>query len=143
MNSRLFLVSMTLSAWLACPTPEATARPGSGTKPTSATVDVFDATHHWIATFTLGASTAVLAGPTRTFSEPTASAAVTHSYWVRTLPAPFSGTVNQTWLNAALAANASRLPDILGLAIQYIAGAPALFDACLSGLLTSRILYVN
>ena len=91
-------------------------------------LDVYDAGHNWIASFTQGASSVVLAGPTRTFSERTAPSSVTHSFWVRTLPSPFTGTVDQVWLNAALAANRAGVPDVFGIAMQYVEGAPLLTE---------------
>jgi cell wall-associated NlpC family hydrolase len=102
------------------------------TKSAAATivVDVY-ANQHWIASFTKGSSSVILAGPTRTFSEPTAANPVTHSFWVRTLPSPFTGTVDQAWLQAALAANQAGIPDIFGIAMQYITGAPPVLDGAL------------
>ena len=94
-------------------------------------VKVYDSSQHWIATYTVGSSSVVLAGPTRTFSEPTAANPVTHSFWVRTLPSPFTGTVDKTWLGAALTENQAGLPDILGIAMQYIQGAPPIMDGTL------------
>ena len=67
-------------------------------------------------------------GPRRRFSEPTAADAVTHTVWVRTLPKPFTGTVDEAWLTAAVQANALRVPDVLAIAMQYIRGAAALLD---------------
>jgi cell wall-associated NlpC family hydrolase len=91
-------------------------------------VDVCDGSRQWIATFTKGASTVVLAGPTRTFNERTAASSVTHPFWVRTLPEPFSGTVDYRWLKAALAANQAGVPDIFEIAMEYIEGAPPIMD---------------
>lgn len=87
---------------------------------------VSDATGRWLATFTDGARTATLAGPERTFAEPNDTARVTHGIWVRVLPDPFAGQVDEPWLAAALADGS---PDVLQTAMQYIAGAPALWDA--------------
>jgi hypothetical protein len=53
---------------------------------------------------------------------------VTHSTWVRLLPATFTGTVPVGWLDAALGDTS---PDILALAMQYIPGAPAVMDGSL------------
>jgi hypothetical protein len=75
----------------------------------------------WVATFTLGAYTVALAGPSRTFTEPGAAGiSITHATWVRTLPAPFQAPVNETWLAAARNANANNVPDILQLGMQYV-----------------------
>ena len=83
-----------------------------------------DADGDWVATLTDGAYTATLLGPSRTFAETTAADAVTHSTWVRTLPAPFEGTVDETWLDCALRANAHGIADVLAISMQYIEGAP-------------------
>ena len=91
-----------------------------------ARVEVPDAAGRWLATLTEGAYTATLAGPVRTFAEPAVAATVTHSTWVRTLPATFDGKVDATWLECALRANEHAIPDVLAIAMQYIERAPAL-----------------
>jgi len=48
---------------------------------------------------------------------------VIHSVWVRTLPKPFDGKANTTWLSHALQANTKKVPDVLAIAMQYIAKA--------------------
>ena len=82
----------------------------------------------WIATFTQGCYTAVLFGPPRTFWGPNAPHAVFHTVWVRTLPKPFSGTIDNDWLALALEANFQGADDILAISMQYLKGAPRLFD---------------
>src|SRR5215831_16510580 len=82
----------------------------------------------WLATLTDGAYTVTLSGPRRTFQEPAAADDVTHSVWVRTLPRPFGGKPDTTWLTYALQANSKRIPDVLAIAMEYIAEAPAIFD---------------
>ncbi len=90
-----------------------------------ARVEARDGANKWLATFTTGCSTVTLTGTSRTFAEKsTTNATVTHSVWVRTLSGPFNGTVNESWLTAALA---DRSPDVLQIGMQYIAGAPAQF----------------
>ncbi len=80
-----------------------------------------------IATLTDGGRSVVLAGPVRTFAEPsTTTATVRTSAWVRLLPAPFTGTVDEAWLAAALA---DRSPDVLAVAAQYATGAPTVLAA--------------
>ena len=80
-----------------------------------------------IATFTDGARTAVLTGPSRTFAEPrTTDAKVVTKSWVRLLPKPWARGAEQSawfrnWLRPRLG---SRAPDILATAFDYIAGAP-------------------
>ena len=81
-----------------------------------------------MARFTDGATTVTSSGPRRRFSEPTAADAVTHAVWVRTLPKPFTGAVDEAWLTAALQANALRVPDVLAIAMQYVSGAAAVLD---------------
>jgi cell wall-associated NlpC family hydrolase len=92
-------------------------------------VEVWSSAGEWLATFTTPAYTVTLKGPRRRFTEATAGASVSHSIWVRTLPAPFSGEVDTDWLAAALEANANRVPDVLALAMQYIKGAPPVEEA--------------
>jgi hypothetical protein len=85
----------------------------------------------WIATLTFGASTVRLIGPERTFAEPTAAYAVRHDTWVRTLPEPFSGSIDRAWFDNALEANRSGLPDILAISMQYLRDAPLIYDGAL------------
>ena len=76
----------------------------------------------WLATFTDGAQSVTLSGPTRTFAEPaTTAATVSTSIWVRLLGKPFAGAVDRTWLSNALA---DTTPDVLAIAMQYVRGAP-------------------
>ncbi|NUP38702.1 MAG: hypothetical protein HOY76_17220 [Streptomyces sp.] len=81
-----------------------------------------------VATFTDGARTAVLTGPSRTFAEPrTTDAKVVTRSWVRLLPRAWARGAERsgwfrTWLGSRLG---SRTPDILATAFDYIAGAPA------------------
>jgi len=56
---------------------------------------VRDADGTWLATFTDGAHTVQLLGPARTFAESSATSSVTTTTWVRALPGPFSGTVDE------------------------------------------------
>ncbi|MFD7404058.1 NlpC/P60 family protein [Streptomyces sp. NPDC059866] len=80
-----------------------------------------------VATFTDGARTAVLTGPSRTFAEPrTTDAKVVTKSWVRLLPKPWARGAERsgwfrTWLTSRLG---SRDPDILATAFDYVAGAP-------------------
>lgn len=88
---------------------------------------VKDSSGRWVATYTKGARTATFAGPSRTFAEPaTTSARVTSNVWVRILPSPFSGTVDEAAMRAALA---DRSPDLLAHAMQYVDGATPMFDS--------------
>lgn len=90
-------------------------------------VEVRDKQKKWVATFTTGCYTVTLSGAARTFSEPlSTTATVSHSVWVRTLPAPFVAPVNETWLTNA---RANTAPDVLQFGMQYIAGAPAIYNA--------------
>lgn len=85
-----------------------------------------------LATFTDGARTVVINGPKRTFGEPAATpAAVNTTAWVRLIPEPWQAGAEQTswfapWLSQARADTA---PDVLAVATQYLAGAPAEKDA--------------
>jgi hypothetical protein len=91
-----------------------------------ARTQVTDRNGHWLAMFTDQAYTVTLTGPQRTFSETAAKNPVVSTIWVRVLPAPFSGQVDEAWLTQALANTA---PDVLAVAMQYIAGAPAVLDS--------------
>jgi cell wall-associated NlpC family hydrolase len=91
-----------------------------------ARVEVLGGNHRSLATFTIGAFTVVLAGPRRRFSESDVS--VTHAKWVRTYPTPFDGEVDLDWLADAIAANQARVPDVLTIAMQYVRGAPAIWQ---------------
>ena len=82
---------------------------------------VRDAAGTWVATFTDGAYTVSLAGAARVFTEPNDTAVVSHATWVRTLPQPFTGQVDEAWLSAA---RSDQSADILQIAMQYIALAP-------------------
>ncbi|GGU65098.1 hypothetical protein GCM10010211_32760 [Streptomyces albospinus] len=79
-----------------------------------------------LATFTDGARTALLTGPTRTWSEPRTTGAVVHSdAWVRLMGAGWSKGAEGTrwfreWFPKALA---DRSPDALAVAFQYGDGA--------------------
>ncbi len=80
----------------------------------------------WLATFTNGSSTVRLAGARRVFAEPGATVAtVTHNNWVRVLPKPFTGTVDEPWLSMELADTS---PDVLAIAMQYTGKAPAIMS---------------
>jgi cell wall-associated NlpC family hydrolase len=86
---------------------------------------VTDPTGTWLATFTDGASTVTLAGPAREFSEPSAPDPVVSTTWVRLLSSPFDGAVDEAWLTAELA---DATPDVLAVAMEYIEGAPPVYD---------------
>jgi hypothetical protein len=90
--------------------------------------EVSDSKGNWAARLTDGAYTVTLSGPVRTFAEPTAGHPVTHAVWVRTLPAPFAGNVDTAWLKQAMKANKNAVADVLAIAMQYLAGAPAIFE---------------
>lgn len=81
-----------------------------------------------VATLTDGSRTVVLAGPARTFRD--AKAAVTSTAWVRLAPRPWSaGAERADWFGPWLAGAAgSTAPDVLAIALQYTAGAPAVRD---------------
>ncbi|GAB2991947.1 C40 family peptidase [Nocardioides montaniterrae] len=74
----------------------------------------------WVATFTQGSRTVTIRGTSRTFSEPNVTPTVTTNVDVRLLPAPFNGTVDQTWLAKE---KVDTSPDLLDTAFQYVAGA--------------------
>ncbi|WEO93607.1 NlpC/P60 family protein [Streptomyces sp. FXJ1.172] len=81
-----------------------------------------------LATFTDGARTAVLTGPTRSFSEPrTTEAKVTTDAWVRVLPHEWQRGMEKSawfkgWFRKALGDTS---PDVFAVAFEYSsAGAP-------------------
>jgi hypothetical protein len=88
----------------------------------------------WVATFTAGCYTVTLAGPERTFVErhrrngQTRRVEVRHATWVRAAPGPAATRIDERWLTHALAANAAGTPDALGIAMQYLKGAPELTE---------------
>jgi hypothetical protein len=85
---------------------------------------VQDEAGEWVATFTDGAYTVAYRGVrTRTFAE--ADDTVRHDVWVRILDRPFPGIFDAAWLDQA---RADGSPDLLGVAMQYIAGAPAVYE---------------
>ncbi|MEU5543856.1 NlpC/P60 family protein [Streptomyces sioyaensis] len=85
-----------------------------------------------LATFTDGARTALLTGPTRTWSEPRTTGAVVRSdAWVRLMGSAWSRGKEHThwfreWFPKALA---DRSPDAFAVAFQYGDGAPDLRTA--------------
>ncbi len=83
---------------------------------------VKDSSGALVATFTDGSRSVELAGPARTFAEPsTTTAKVRTTSWVRLLAEPSTGQVDTAWLSAALD---DRSPDLLATAMQYVSGAP-------------------
>jgi cell wall-associated NlpC family hydrolase len=89
-----------------------------------ARVQVLDTSGAIVATFTNGARTVTMRGPSRVFAEPaTTSARVTSTTWVRLLAQPFAGSVDTAWLTAELA---DTTPDVLAVAAQYVTGAPTM-----------------
>ena len=82
---------------------------------------VKDSSGKLVATYTDGSRSVVLVGPARTFAESTTSATVTTTSWVRLLPVPSTGLVDEAWLTSALA---DRSPDVLTTSMQYVTGAP-------------------
>jgi hypothetical protein len=88
--------------------------------------EVTDGSGAPLAAFTYGSRTVTVTGPQRTFFEDTAGARVVTSTHVRLLPEPFTGTVDQVWLESAIA-DAS--PDILDIAAQYTKGAGTITNA--------------
>jgi hypothetical protein len=80
------------------------------------------------AVLTDGARSATLFGPSRSFNEATAANAVTTFASVRVMPAAFTGQLDEAvgfWVDDALH---DESPDLLDMAMQYVAGAPAVND---------------
>jgi cell wall-associated NlpC family hydrolase len=84
-----------------------------------------------VASFTDGARTAAITGPTRTFSEPARTpAVVTTPVWARLIPQPWrDGSEREEWFRPWLdAAVVDRSDDVLAIATQYLDDAPAAVD---------------
>jgi len=81
-----------------------------------------------LAVLTDGAYTARLTRASRSFNEPSAAAPVVTREWVRVLPVRFEGTVNTAIKDWLLDAAGDDSPDLLELSLQYIEGAPPVFD---------------
>lgn len=85
-----------------------------------------------LATFTDGARTATLDGPSRTFAEPQfGGAPVTTREWVRLLPEEWTaGAEDAPWFRPWLQQQlGSTEPDVLAVATEYLDGAPEVRDA--------------
>ena len=88
---------------------------------------VKDGSGQVVATFTDGARTVVVTGPERTFEEPTATEATgTTTNWVRLAPREWSkGAEREDWFEPWFdAARRSKAKDVLGIAFEYVEGAP-------------------
>lgn len=86
-------------------------------------VIVKDEAGNWVASFTRGAYTVSYRGPRRSFSQ--GGRTVDTDTWVRVLQYPFNGTVDTLVLGQMLQ---DTTPDILEISMQYITGAPPIFD---------------
>lgn len=98
------------------------------TKPVEPTINqtvINDDDGAWLATFTKGARTVLMRGPSRTFAEPSATnVTITTDKWVRLYPKAYDGTVDQGWLSKMVLENIKQSsPDVIAIAMQYIAGA--------------------
>ncbi|MFI0206658.1 C40 family peptidase [Streptomyces sp. NPDC016734] len=85
-----------------------------------------------LATFTDGARTATLAGPSRTFAEPAhTSARVVTTDWVRLMPAEWhSGAEREQWFQDWFKKyQGSKEDDLFAMAFQYVDRAPEKKDA--------------
>lgn len=85
-----------------------------------------------LATFTDGARTAVLTGPSRTFTEPKyTSAKVTTDSWVRLMPQQWKeGSEKAAWFTEWFGKSlGSKDPDIFAFSMEYLEGAPQKKDA--------------
>lgn len=84
---------------------------------------VLDEHARLIATFTDGARSAVLSGPSRTFADPQrTSAVVTTTNWVRFAPQAWkAGAEKEAWFRPWLDQElGDRSPDVLAVAAQYV-----------------------
>ncbi len=87
---------------------------------------VRDAKGALVAEFTDGARTVSLVGPSRTWREPGLDVSVTNDRWVRLMPMPFDGSFGSSERDWLVKAVADRSPDLLVIAFEYVAGAPAI-----------------
>lgn len=93
---------------------------------------VHDRAGEQLAVFTDGARTVDITGPSRTFREPKFTrASVTVDVWVRLAPHEWRGGAERdSWFAAWFSHELSDTsPDALGIAFQYIYGAPDLYNA--------------
>ncbi|MFD6227179.1 C40 family peptidase [Streptomyces sp. NPDC060232] len=93
---------------------------------------VRDGTGQVLATFTDGARTATLTGPSRTFTEPAnTTARVVTENWVRLMPEPWkAGAENESWFKEWFKKYfGSQEDDIFAMAFQYGDQAPVKKDA--------------
>ena len=81
------------------------------------------------AVLTDGARTVVLEGPERRFEEATAAHPVLSHAYVRLLPAAFGGAVDDAMTAHLDQAARDPRPDLLALAMQYVAGAPPILES--------------
>jgi cell wall-associated NlpC family hydrolase len=84
-----------------------------------------------VASFTDGARTVMVTGPSRTFAEPAHTrAVVTTTAWIRLAPQEWrAGAENAPWFRPwLLAARTDASPDVLAVATQYLQGSPTLTD---------------
>src|SRR5919201_1968795 len=93
-----------------------------------ARTEIYDRYWNWKATLTDNAYTVTLVGRGRFFTENSTPYYVYSTTWVRLLPAPFNGHVNGAWVVAELKDTS---PDVLQMAMQYIYGAPPIYDGTL------------
>lgn len=97
-----------------------------------ARTEVHDAAGRLVAVFTDGARTVRLVGPSRTFRDPAFStASVTTDAWIRLAPHAWSAAdADAPWVRSWLITESADVrPDALGVAMQYLHGAPDLRDA--------------
>jgi hypothetical protein len=97
-----------------------------------ARTQVHDKSGNLLATFTDGARTVDVAGTKRTFREPKFTrASVTADVWVRLAPQEWHADAErEPWFKDWFAhALTDTSPDALGVAFQYVDGAPDLYDA--------------
>jgi cell wall-associated NlpC family hydrolase len=93
---------------------------------------VTDANGGQVAVFTDGARTALLTGPSRTWTEPrTTTAVIQSTSWVRLMPTAWSeGRETSAWFRSWFPQTlGSSAPDVLGMAMQYEDKAPDLHNA--------------
>lgn len=86
-------------------------------------VVVKDEAGNWLASFTTGAYTVAYRGSRRSYTQ--GGRTIDTDTWVRILPQPFNGTVDTVVLAQMLR---DTTPDIIEVSMQYITGAPPIFE---------------
>ncbi|MFG1999451.1 NlpC/P60 family protein [Spirillospora sp. NPDC048911] len=138
-STRLIVVPVTALAVLSGATAQASAPAAADPlkghtfvySKTDGQYHVYNARRRHVAELTAGTRTALVHGTKRTFREKTTTATVATDAWVRKLRVPFTAAqIRRPAFRKELAGLiASKSPDMLAIAMQYVVNAPAKKDA--------------